>query len=337
MALKNSPKFKTMKTSLSLFLFFLLILTKSIAQKYDFEYDSVGTKVAIKDVQSGKLISNYLYDDVEIYDQVGIVRLGKKYGIFDVNTAKTYCCDFDLIDEFDDLHYKGVKAIVKSRGKYGLIGLSKEIANLDIILPIKYKRIALSYDCNFLYLFQKGKKYGIFNLKNRKFVVPCIIESLSGVDLINDLLVIKNNKGKFGIYNLEAKELLIPKYESIALIDTSAHVFEVRLGKKSSIYDAKIEKFLVEPIEGILEINNFDNRFYMLRDEYRLNFVDTKTGKPLLAKDYNFSGWLNKNRYMSVEYKGKYGIFDFKELKLVVNCKYDDEHVIYDKERQYFD
>jgi hypothetical protein len=167
--------------------------------------------------------------------------------------------------------------------------------------------------------------------------VPCIIESLSGVDLINDLLVIKNNKGKFGIYNLEAKELLLPKYESIALIDTSAHVFEVRLGKKSSIYDAKIEKFLVEPIEGILEINNFDNRFYMLRDEYRLNFVDTKTGKPLLAKDYNFSGWLNKNRYMSVEYKGKYGIFDFKELKLVVNCKYDDEHVIYDKERQYFD
>jgi hypothetical protein len=82
MALKNSPKFKTMKTSLSLF-FFLLILTKSIAQKYDFEYDSVGTKVAIKDVQSGKLISDYLYDDVEIYDQVGIVRLGKKYGIFD--------------------------------------------------------------------------------------------------------------------------------------------------------------------------------------------------------------------------------------------------------------
>jgi hypothetical protein len=53
--------------------------------------------------------------------------------------------------------------------------------------------------------------------------------------------------------------------------------------------------------------------------------------------NYNFTGWLNKNRYMLVELKGKYGVYDFTELKLVVACKYEDEHVIYEKERQYFD
>jgi hypothetical protein len=40
---------------------------------------------------------------------------------------------------------------------------------------------------------------------------------------------------------------------------------------------------------------------------------------------------------MLVELKGKYGVYDLKELKLVVACKYKDEHVIYEKERQYFD
>jgi hypothetical protein len=40
---------------------------------------------------------------------------------------------------------------------------------------------------------------------------------------------------------------------------------------------------------------------------------------------------------MSVEYKGKNGIYDFRELKLVVPCTYIDLDELQKKEAQYFD
>jgi hypothetical protein len=337
MVLKNWQNSKIMKNNLKFLSCLLLISSLLNAQNYGIEYDSTETKVAVKELATSKLTTDFIYDEIEIIDYLGIIRKDKKYGILDVNSGKTYCCEYDMIEEFDTLNYPGVKGVVRKNGKKGLIGLSKVKSNLEIILPFEYKNIELSSDLDYLYILRKGNKYGIFNLKNRKFMIPCIIDKFPSLEIYNNYIVVRKEKEKYGLYTLDGKVLLKPTYKAIYGLCTGVDVFEVKAGKKSCIYDATTKKFLVEPIKGSLELSEISDRFYSLYLRNSQNYVDTQTGKPILPLNYNFTGWLNKNRYMLVELKGKYGVYDFTELKLVVACKYEDEHVIYEKERQYFD
>jgi hypothetical protein len=322
-----------MKTPLILILFLQLILTELIAQKYDFEYDSVGAKVAIKDVQSGKLLSGYIYDDVDFRDHLGIIRKGKKYGLFNINNGKIYGCDYDRIDDFDSLHYSGQKGVVKKKGKEGIIGLSND-KGLEIILPLKYKSVETSYHTKYLFVLRKGNKYGVFNIKTRK-ILPFWVKEPSAIGIQGNYIVI-NEQEKFGLLSSDGKELLPTKYSSISLICLGSDVFQVYEGEKAWFYDARIEKLLVEPIEENWEAIEIYNRFYTLYYEGVQTFIDDLTGKPVLPLEYNFTGELNKERYMQVKYKGKYGIYDFKELKLIVPCIYTDEDKLIEKEAQYF-
>jgi hypothetical protein len=325
-----------MKKPLILLLLLLLILTETNAQKFEIEYDSVGTKVAIKDLQNGKLITGFLYDDVEINDNIGIITMGKKYGLFDINFANIYCCDYEQIGNFDSLYYSGHKGIVKKKGKEGLVGLSKDKGMLEIILPFKYSSIETACEAGYLYFLRKGNKFGIYNIKTRKEALPFWVKNQSYIGIQGNYIVVQK-KDKYGLYSSDGKELLPLKYSSIDILCTGSDVFQVYEGEKSGFYDARIEKLLVEPIEGYLELSEIDNRFYSLYYQEIQTYIDSHTGKPLLALDYNFTGILSKKRYMSVEYKGKNGIYDFKELKLVVPCTYIDLDELQKKEAQYFD
>lgn len=316
---------------------FLIFCAKIGAQKFGIEYDSSETKIAIKDLQSGKLVSDFIYHDIEIMDLLGIINDGKKYGLFDVNSGKVYCCEYDMIEEFDSINYSGVKGVVRKNGKKGLVGLSKETAKLEIILPLEYKNIELSADLDYLYIVRKGKKYGLFNLKSRKFIIPCTIDGFPTIETFNNYMVVRKKKEKYGLFDLNGRMLLKPKYKAIYALCTGADVFEVREGKKSSIYDGRIEKFLVEPIDGSLELSEIDDRFYSLFYKRMQTYIDTQTGKPVLPLAYNFMGILYKSRYMSVEYKGKFGVYDFKDLKLIVLCSFDTEEELIEKKGQYFD
>jgi len=323
-----------MKTPFSLVLFMILILTKSFAQKYDIEYDSVGTKVAIKDLQSGKLLSGYIYDNVEIKNHLGIIKKGEKYGLFDINNGKIYGCEYDRIDDFDSLHYSGQKGIVKKKGKEGIVGLSND-KGLEIILPFKYKSIETDYHTNYLFVLRKGNKYVVFNIKTRE-VLPFWVKEPSAIRIQGNYIVI-NEKDKVGLFSSDGKKLLPAKYTSINLICTGSSILQVYEGEKAWFYDARIEKLLVEPIEENWEAIEVYNRFYSLYYEGIQTFIDDHTGKPVLTLEYNFTGKLNKERYMPVEFKGKFGVFDFKDVKLIVQCIYTDTEQLKEKEPQFFD
>jgi hypothetical protein len=325
------------RRNLVVFICLLIFCVRLSAQNFGIEYDSSETKIAIKDLKSAKLVSDFIYTDIEILDNLGIIKVDKKYGLFDVNTGKTYCCEYDMIEEFDELNYAGVKGVVRKNGKKGLLGLSKETTNLDIILPFEYKKIELSADLDYLYILQKGKKYGIFNLKNRKFMIPCNIDGYPSLEIYNNYIVVRKKKEKYGLYSIDGEVLLKPTYKAIYGLCTGVDVFEVKVGKKSCIYDGISKKFLVEPIEGTLELSEISDRFYSLYHKRMQTYIDTQSGKPVLPLTYNFMFGLNKDRYTVVEKKGKFGIFDFTSLKLVVDCAYNTEEEIYEKQRQYFD
>lgn len=326
-----------MKNALLLLSIISWSFSTAYAQNYDIEYEESGIKLAIKDLKTGKLISKFIFDEVEIFEHHGIIRRGKKYGLFDVDSGKIYPCKYEQIGEFDSLNSTGQKAIVKKNGKEGVMALSKE-NGLETILPFKYNRIEIefSYPFHYFYILQKGKKYGVYNIKTRRQALPFWVKERSEIDIQGNYIVVRQ-KGKYGLYSSDARELLPAKYSSINLLCAGSDVFEVYEGEKYGFYDGRIEKLLVEPIEGNLTSSEIDDRFYSLYYEGIQTYIDINTGKPVLSLDYNFSGELNKKRYMTVEYKGKIGIYDFEELKLIVQCTYKDIVNLKEEEMQYFD
>jgi hypothetical protein len=336
-----------MKTIIPL-MFFILSAVLLSAQKYTIEYsEDNGDKAAIKDTESGKLISPYQYDEIEMLNNwLGVMRMKKKYGLIDLNKGKIYCCDYDEVKEFDDDSYEGMKGVVKIGKKYGLVGIDSA---LNVFLPTAYNRIEKNEDISDLYIISKKSKFGIYSFHEKKVVVPCNMKSFPFIDTYGEYIehkdvnthlqrygyyIVYSKKDKSALYDTDFTTLLQPVYNSIE--QTKSTVFEVRIGKKVGLYDASIKRFLVEPVEGDiigeLVLNQYLNISVKNGKKWTETYIDTNNGKPILPLDYEVMTFFKEQKLAIIKKGGKYGIYDFEQQKIVVDCKYGNEDEILEKE-----
>jgi hypothetical protein len=292
-------------------------------------------KIALMNLNDGKLISPYIYNVEQEYNWFSIVSHNKKHGLINLNSGKIYCCEYDYIGEMEFSPVGKYFFLSKKNKKYGIIevdssGFITKLAN-------KYKFINQS-DITSIFELKKGNKYGLYNIETNVMTYPIKLQKKPNMYDFGNCIRLEVKKKKYGLYHLNSKVFLEPKYDEIESINIENTVFIVRRGSETGLYDIEKEKFTIELINGNIDYEHviLENYYKVTLDNTIDTYADIRTAKPVLALDYNFTGELFSERYMPVTKGDKFGIFDFKENRLVVQAKYPDAEELMEKEKVYF-
>jgi len=76
-------------------------------------------KIALMNLNDGKLISPYIYNVEQEYNWFSIVSHNKKHGLINLNSGKIYCCEYDYIGEMEFSPVGKYFFLSKKNKKYG--------------------------------------------------------------------------------------------------------------------------------------------------------------------------------------------------------------------------
>jgi hypothetical protein len=219
---------------------------QNLKQLSDFEYEEYafysnnrimtykGGKKGMIDL-SGKIIIPFEYDNLNfITYQVGskldhnpFVRATKerKEGLLDFDGKILIPVEFDQLDtqiaaRDKERRYSGSGEmmpldhtitennqyfVVQKNGKYGLYG-----KDYSILLPVEFSQILKADKEEFVHVVQtdqlKNKSEGLFNVLKKEFLFD--IKPLADYTFKNGRFILSKKEGKFGLYDLEAKQII---------------------------------------------------------------------------------------------------------------------------------
>jgi hypothetical protein len=293
-------------------------------------------KFALMNLNGEKLISPYIYEIELDYYLFAIVIVDKKHGLINLNSGNIDCCEHDYIKEINFNPEDKYFFISKKNKKYGIVEVGN--SGFKTILANKYKYIN-HLEMIELFELKKGNKYGIYNLESNVMTYPLKLRKKPNFYDFGNCISLEVTKKKYGLYHINSKVFLEPKYDEIEAINPENSVYMTRIGRMSGLYDIEKEKFIIELIKGNIDYDHLilENYYKVTLDNTIDTYVDIRTAKPVLALDYNFTGELFLERYMPVTKGDKFGIFDFKENRLVVQAIYPDAEELMEKEKVYFE
>ena len=168
--------------------------------------------------------------------------------VYDAVTGiRLFQLDFDEIEYFGDqifmITYKGKKGLVQSDGKP--------------VLPIEYSQIVITQN-NYASLF-KDKKFGLYDLKNRKLIKP-LFES--NVKPFRENIYITSKEGRFGFINAEAKSM--GKFEFDEILEWNDSTALVKRNFQWMIYNWNTGKISVDMIKDYRMVLNLAEEKIMI-------------------------------------------------------------------------
>lgn len=202
---------------------------------------------------------------------------------------------------------------------------TKEITYFYVDKPIKMidgklcttpDGIEKAYNVNFKYL-EKNKKIVIETMQYlmEQYTSPLIEIGFSDVSqefndqkaILNDLVIVKDNKNQYGIYNLENDKLILEtKYSEISYIPFTGD-FLVKINNKIGIKNNSGKDKIKVQYDKI-ELINQDLKMYVVKKDNKYGVIN-QNEKVIIPINYDEIG-LDLNSFSKNNIKNKYILFD---------------------------
>ena len=196
-----------------------------------------------------------------------------------------------------------------------------------IVIPNSKKDIFLcTYDVN----YETGEyKTKVLNAKNEEiFTEYEQIEALENYDRMqnvyyeNNAIKVKKN-GKYGIINIDGKEILSCEYDDLKTIKGLENSILVYKDGKVGLVDSKGKKVIDTEYTNILAIeNDYKNGYITVNSDNKYGVVDCNNSK-ILSNKYDDIKQLNGNGNYVVKENGTYKLIK-KDETIVLENKFDD-------------
>ncbi|MBR6664068.1 MAG: WG repeat-containing protein, partial [Alphaproteobacteria bacterium] len=248
---------------------------------------------------------NSLYPNVPV--RIKVSRNGKE-GVVDWEGKVLVPCVYDKVWEYNNL---GI--IVEKNGKEGLYTDKKVLSCCydKILEPIRRKNIIVC----------KNGLYGVASKKGvDEIIVPIKYSSVNDASLVGYHVEEAN---RYGFYDLNGKQILMPLYDSIIpIVRFGMTEGFLKIGMKSE----KDSRFGITDFKGkiIVPIAYKDVEIcgseIIVQGEFGCGLFSIE-GKKLLTDDYDSIEQITTSLYR-VGHDGKYGAYFTKRRKMVVPIKY---------------
>lgn len=211
---------------------------------------------------------------INIEGKVGFIRL------YENNACDFICCKYDELSTLcvNGRHVKGFSKY-KKNGKFGILYYSSEITapiyesiswtqcldlfkiqmnnnygvvklengNVITVVPTIYEDLEYYRIPNKYFHIIKNNKWGLFDISNKKEIIPCNYDKQIEIKEKGNYCIIKKEESQYytseGLYSInEHREILPCKYLSISF--KGDNLLEVHGGKKIGIYDLKQMKWI---------------------------------------------------------------------------------------------
>lgn len=230
--------------------------------------------------------------------------------------------------------------IYKENNQYGVID-----ENGKIIIDAKYKNVIIPNPSKDIFICYLDEKSNVLNSNNEKLYEQYdLVEPIKLKNVANTLSYEKSTlsykkNGKFGLINLDGKELTKNIYDSIENLQPTEGKFLVSKDKKYGVIDLKGNKIikteydLCDSDEYYTKENGYTTSGYIVgnktEDGYRFGYYNYK-GKKVLDIKYNDIERVlkedTKNIYLIASENGKYGLYN-KGKNIIKN---DYQEIVYD-------
>jgi len=317
----------------------------------DLDYKFSGYIVAIRTEQGyrygyisykGKEILKPEYNEIlritEVMDNENVYLINSKNGQYGITRNNKVI----LENEYQSIRYDYTNEVVviEKTGKYGIATLDSEI-----LVPVQYDQI----DITGIYIYAKNSQgvtvynsngnqvninsnIAIINTENEKYRIrinnqngtkygvidkegkQLIEEKYNYIEYLYDnYFIVSGEKGKLGILNDKAEEVVKLEYDSIQRIqDTKLIQATLSENKLLKIYSRKME-VICEMVSANMEINK---DYIKVNSETETRYFD-KEGKELTNMEV-----FKSNKIFAKNQDGKWGFIDI-DGNVIVEYKYD--------------
>lgn len=241
-----------------------------------------------------------------------LVKSNNKWGIYDVKSNRlSLPCDYDEI-KYD---VRISRFILKRNSFYGICDVNGRILlNPDTYTDINtwYARKSDGY-----FVVRIGKKDGVMD-KHCKLVIPCEYNLDDGIylDQLKEYGMIEVEKNDLrGVYDImKQKEIMPCLYTSDLDIEgiLKGKCFIVRRPGGAKGKPEKVGIFDAKELKEVLPCGKYS---------YLKNLNQEKQ-TVLVCKDMDFSYDEDNDTY-TIHKQGKWGVYDWKQKKEIIPCKYD--------------
>ena len=185
----------------------------------------------IMDQKTGNVIiePQFLYEPLYLFDNkmLACKSDNKKYGIISFDGKDYLSFEYDSIQKVID---NNDIYLVCKKEKWGVFN-----DKLEITIPFVYDNIEKA-SCNSsernkttLFILKQGKNYEVRTANNELLVQSGVYDNFSNEITDEEILVYKydekSNKSLMGVYNyINQKEIIMPKYEELELLDTNYYL-----------------------------------------------------------------------------------------------------------------
>ena len=238
----------------------------------------------------------------ELYNSQGKCIIAETDGYTDLDFIKsdekwTASNSSSVFDENGDMIYK-YKQFTDADGTFHLVN---ELADTTVIQG-KYAGIRYLY--NFPGFVLYNKEYQGVTFRNGEFVIPCnkytYITPLTSFGETHLFWEVKNNN-KYGLCDMQGKEIIAPKYDGIRILNVKDSLFlKIKNNDKCGLCDMQGKEIISPKYDDIWVLNDHDI--------------------------FN-----NKDRlYLKVKINNKHGLCDMQGKEIIIP-KYDDIQISSEK------
>lgn len=223
---------------------------------------------------------------------------------------------------------------------------TSQIKDLPYIDRIRFWFNSIKYDAQpyfqgNLCKVRNDDKYGFINLEGEE-ILPCKYDDITFVfgdilkiddeysrfisDRQDNLLQVKLNN-KYGIIDLEGKEIIPCKYDDLTIFDWNEKLLQVKLDNKYGLINLEGKEIIPCKYDDLKGSYDAVEGIALVQIETKLNNkhgIINLEGKEIIPCKYDYintNDWYEE--WLDVKMNNKYGIIN-SEGKVIIPCKYDD-------------
>jgi hypothetical protein len=278
----------------------------------------------------GKQLTKFEFDQITespysetsyTYFESGLCRVQKNGKLGYINSNFQTVIPFGKYQESETFDLSK-RAVVKTKGKYGLINTQDKF-----ILEPKYQSIDYFKYPSGRYKVQYANKYGIIDSIGQEILPTQYLEIIPNYFQIDTLrkgiLILKKNIGNSIVTDYNGQVLIPEKYDDIG-------IFEVHDNTSYSIVKKNGKFGLINHLDEILlpiENNLVEKRRwfdYLIVEKNGFQGIYSKSGKEIISKKYEEIDpcYYNDNERFIVKKNGLFGVIDINE-NIIIPIEFD--------------
>lgn len=272
----------------------------------------------------GKEIEKPIYEEIDglpYKEGELLVKQNGKYGVININGNKLIDIQYDQINVdgyyVENEGYKNsgyIVAIKTEEGyRFGYIDNKGKV-----LIKTDYNKLnrVINIEDNNIYLI--GAKNGQFGvIKNENSIISNEYQSIT-YDANNKVFVVEKSK-KYGIIDLEGKQIVPVKYNQIDIIGVYLYA---QNEQGTTVYNSNGTEANINSNIAILNTSNEKYRIRINNENGTKYGIINKEGKKIVEEKYNYISYLYDNYFIVSQENGKLGVIDDKD-NIKIEIKYD--------------